>query len=107
MKRPTLVTTHDCTLPVSAEDVPIWFDTASFPIEPEGRTESCPDDLKSTDFNLPCLYQIGRLPVKKNHLAIRHDNLDFVNENSSLLGRAAIHPMIFLTRYAVLYLGCL
>jgi len=36
-------------------------------LEPEGRAESCPDDLKSTDFCIPfilLLYQIDHLSVK-------------------------------------------
>ena len=31
-----------------------------------GSPYDCPDDLKSTDFTLPYLYHISRLPVKKN-----------------------------------------
>jgi hypothetical protein len=55
MKRLTMFSTLDCILPASAEDISIRSDTASFPIEPEGRTEFYPDDLKSTDFILPYL----------------------------------------------------
>ena len=33
---------------------------------PKDKLRSCPDDLKSTDFTVSYLYQINRLPVKKN-----------------------------------------
>jgi prepilin-type processing-associated H-X9-DG protein len=46
-------------------------DTTSFPGEFESRAKFCPDDLKSTDFTSPYLYQISRLPVKKNHWILR------------------------------------
>jgi len=33
---------------------------------PKDKLQSCPDDLKSTDFILPYLYQISHLGVNKN-----------------------------------------
>ena len=62
-----MVLALQCLSSSVTEVCPPQIDTASFPREPEGRTEFCPDGLKSTDSNLPRLYQIGRLPVKKNH----------------------------------------
>ena len=41
-------------------------ETASFLREAERQAESCPDDLKSTGVTLPYLYQISRIPVKRN-----------------------------------------
>jgi len=37
------------------------------PESPKVRQNPAPDNLKSTDFTLPYLYQISHLPVKKNH----------------------------------------
>jgi hypothetical protein len=42
-------------------------DTTSFPGESKSQAEFRPDDLKSTNFTLPHLYQTSRPPVKKNH----------------------------------------
>ncbi|MHC4144408.1 MAG: hypothetical protein ACYSUD_06470, partial [Planctomycetota bacterium] len=65
----TMGFTPDRILSVSAEDISIRSDTASFlsSESPRDKLRSCPDDLKSTDFILLYLYQINCLPVKKNH----------------------------------------
>jgi hypothetical protein len=55
----------DC-IQVCVEDISIRSDTGSSLCKPERQTESCPNDLKPTDFILLYLYQISSLQVKKN-----------------------------------------
>jgi len=66
-RRPTQVSTFDFILTASAEEISIPPGTASFLRGPRGQEESCPDGPKSTDLNLPHLYQISYLRVKENH----------------------------------------
>ena len=58
--------TFDCTLPVAAGSIPYGLMLPPSLESPKRQAESCPDDCKSTNFILPYLYQISRLPVKKN-----------------------------------------
>ena len=62
-----MVLALQCLSSSVTEVCPPQIDTASFLREPERQAETCPDALKSTDFNLSYLYQISPLAVKKNH----------------------------------------